>query len=116
MEKRKKDRAEIENMITFEVVYDVDQKYIGKSYFSLSKNISTGGLQIQTDTLLPIGTLLKIQVLLADTKKTTTLFGKIKWIKKHGDSELYEAGLAFVSQPQKDLLDFIVGISKAKKN
>jgi hypothetical protein len=112
MDRRKKDRKETDNKITFEVAYDVDQQYTGKNFYSETKNISTNGIKIQTDAQLPVGSLLKIQFKLAEIGKSTTVFGKVKWIKKPDDSDLNEVGLEFVSMPLKGLLAFIESISK----
>jgi len=56
-------------------------------------------LKIQGNILLPLNTLLKIDLRLRNLQETVTFTGKIKWNKIIIENEIYEAGVEFIDVP-----------------
>jgi c-di-GMP-binding flagellar brake protein YcgR len=98
-ERRKAERIKELNEITISVISEV--KNISKKEFlnDYSTDISTSGAKIQSNILLPVDTLLKIDFKLKTLEKKITALGKVKWIKVLIDDKSYEAGVEFVDTP-----------------
>ena len=77
----------------------------------VSSDISMSGLRIQTTSLLPVNTQLKIKVKLEEPPQMITAFAKVKWIERHPKIELYDAGLEFFdtsSETIQQLMDYVL--------
>lgn len=64
-----------------------------------SKDISVSGARIQTNIILPVDTLLKIDLKLKILEQQITSLGKVKWLKVLIEDKSYEAGVEFVDAP-----------------
>jgi hypothetical protein len=64
--------------------------------YNYSKDISMSGAKIQGNILLPIDTIIKIDITLNDLQQKITTIGKVKWNKVIIENESYEAGVEFV--------------------
>ena len=103
-ERRKEIRIKEDNRITFQVISDTEIKPDDDYTFSLSKNISVGGINLLSNKSLSQDTKLKIDLLLSKTQELITVFGNIKWINDPKTDEPdapYEMGLEFVDSNQR---------------
>jgi len=66
----------------------------GNYFYTVSKDLSAGGIKIISDTFLPKDYLMKVYVNLVDT--VINLKAKVAWCNKLRASEKYNAGLEFV--------------------
>lgn len=66
-----------------------------KISYHLSKDISSGGVKILTDTFLPTKTMMKIEVTLEKPLRLIRLYGKVRWVKTLYADELFEVGIKF---------------------
>ena len=66
-----------------------------------SKDISVYGAKIQGNILLPVGTIIKINITLNNLHQKITTLGKVKWNKFIIENEFYEAGVEFVDTPDE---------------
>jgi len=96
-DKRRVKRLEEENKITMTIVSGGGSHPDGRLISSQSKDISVLGAKIQADFLLPVDTLLEMDIKLKDLSHKITAFGKVKWSKIIDDDKSYEAGLEFVN-------------------
>ena len=64
---------------------------------------SVSGTKIQGSTPLPVGTALKIDLILNNLRKKITSFGKVKWIKVNIKDKSYDADVEFVDTPDEAL-------------
>ena len=96
-EKRKAERLKEYNEITVSVISEEKNLPKEKIFYTLSKDISASGARIQSNSFLPIDTLLNIKVRLKNTPQMITALGKVKWIKSIFADEFFEAGLEFVN-------------------
>ena len=98
-DKRRERRVKEEHKIIGEIVSDNKILKHKKVFYTLTKDISLGGVNIRTDTFLPIDTVVKIELSLPKTHKIVCVRGKVKWIKSLYDDEVFEIGLEFVDTP-----------------
>jgi uncharacterized protein (TIGR02266 family) len=50
-------------------------------YMGLTENLSEGGLFVQTQTTLPIGTTIKVEFTLPTSSTTLTVVGEVRWVR-----------------------------------
>ncbi len=107
-EKRRDKRIKNESKLIFEIIScDRDLKN-KKIFYTLTKDISLGGVNIRTDTFLPVDTLLKIDLPLPKMHKIISVRGKVRWIKSLYEDEVFEVGLEFVDTPH-DVITSLIG-------
>jgi Tfp pilus assembly protein PilZ len=115
---RKKQRLTEEDDIKISVLSAVENIPQEKIDYRYSKDISASGLRIQGNVLLPLGTLLIINLTLRNLQETLTLNGKVQWNKTIIENEIYEAGVEFMDVPEdvaKKIEDYIVWKQEYKK-
>jgi hypothetical protein len=98
-EKRKAERLKEEHEVTITIVSEEKNLPKEKNLFEHSKDISVSGTKIQSNVLLPVDTLLNIDLTLKSLRQKITALGKVKWIKIIVEDESYEAGVEFVNTP-----------------
>jgi len=106
-DKRKERRIKEENKLICEIVSDNKYLKCQKVFYTLTKDISLGGVNIQTDTFLPIDTVVKIELSLPKMQKIVCVRGKVKWVKSLYDDEVFEIGLEFVDTPPNIITSLI---------
>lgn len=107
-EKRREKRIKKENKLIFEVISTDRNLENKKIHYTLTKDISLGGVNIRTDTFLPVETLVKIDLPLPKMHKIISVRGKVRWIKSLYDDEVFEVGLEFVDTPH-DVITSLIG-------
>lgn len=115
-ERRKRKRKNIIEKAAVEILSPSEPSGNKQLYFSFTQDISLEGVKVITDTLLPDDMLLVIKVSISDTQKTLNLKGKVKWIKKYQDKELYEIGLEFIDTSQESIMALMEFIYKKENN
>ena len=100
-ERRKAERLKELNEISISVTSSKKNIPKEKSLYNYSKDISAFGAKIQSNILLPVDTLLKIDFKLKTLGKQITTLGKVKWIKVNIDDKSYDAGVEFVDAPSE---------------
>jgi hypothetical protein len=98
-ERRKTQRLKELNEITISVTSEEKNIPKNKVHHNYSEDISVSGAKIQSNILLPVDTLLKIDFKLKTLEKEVTALGKVKWIKVLIEDKSYEAGVEFVDTP-----------------
>jgi hypothetical protein len=109
-EKRKAPRLKEDNEVTIIVVSGRDPLPREKVIYNSCKDFSISGARINAHILLPVDTLLRIDITLKTVHQMITVMGKVKWIKIICDDESYEEGVEFVNTPDeaiKKLKDYI---------
>jgi hypothetical protein len=90
-------RLKEENEITINI-FSKEESFPKKEIPYNSKDISVYGAKIQGDILLPVDTIIKIDIILNDLQKKITTIGKVKWNKFIIENESYETGIEFVEE------------------
>jgi hypothetical protein len=116
-DKRRAFRLEEENETTITIISGGENPPKEKIIYNYIKDISVSGAKIQTNILLPVVTLLMIEMKLKTLRQTITVLGKVKWVKMIIEDESYEAGVEFLNPPSdeiKKLADYISWKQKFK--
>ena len=120
-EKRKEKRIEEEIKVAIKLLPEDKYQHDKNVVHALTKDISSGGVKIVTDKLLPVDTLIRIELTLAKIRKLVEATAKVRWVNRLYDDDVFEMGLEFVDTPAKSvmlLLEYIYGLeeeTKAKK-
>ena len=96
MEKRKAKRIIEENKVTITPIYKDELPSGEKIIYPLTKDISSGGVKILTNTFLPINTFLRIELSLKNAPRLIIAIGEVRWAKKRYAEELFETGIEFI--------------------
>jgi len=118
-DKRREKRVPEETKVAIRILpedrYEEDKSVV----YALTKDISSGGVKILTDKMLPVDTLLRIELTLAKLRKLITVKGKVRWVNKLYDDEVFEMGLEFIDTPPESvilLLENIYGTKEESRN
>ena len=114
-ERRKAERLKELNEITISVTCEENNISKNKLLYNYSKDISVSGAKIQTNILLPIDTLLKIDFKLKTLAQQITALGKVKWLKVIIEDKSYEAGVEFVDTPSEAIKKIEFYISQIRR-
>jgi len=96
IEKRKAIRIEEEYKVTITEISKDKFPPPEKIIYGLTKDISSGGLRIQSNTFFPINKLLRTELLLKNPPRLINAIGKVQWCTSCYDNELFEIGIEFV--------------------
>jgi hypothetical protein len=72
-----------------------------KSIYNFSKDICLSGAKLQSSILLPVDSIIKIDITLNSLEEKITTIGKVKWNKVIIENDSYEAGVEFVDTPNE---------------
>jgi hypothetical protein len=109
-EKRVEPRLEEENEVTISVISSKKNLPKERIIYNYIKDISVSGAKIHANILLPVDTLLMIEMTLKTLQQKIIAIVKVKWVKVIIDNESYEVGVEFVNTPIyaiKKLEDYI---------
>ena len=114
-ERRRAQRLKEENEVIITVISNRKNLPKEKIPYNYSKDISVSGAKIQTNILLPVDTLLKIDFKLKTLEQQITALGKVKWLKVLIEDKSYEAGVEFVDTPSKAIKKIEFYISQIRR-
>lgn len=81
-------------------------------YYSLTRDISMGGVRIMTGAPLEAGTRVRLEIALARSRKRIRAIAEVRWVRDLYDREVFDVGLQFVGlEPNAEftLIDHIFG-------
>lgn len=114
-EKRKEKRVQDEIKVAIKILPEEKYQHDKNVMYALTKDISSGGVKIVTDKLLPVDTMLKIELTLAKIRKLIEATAKVRWVNRLYDDDVFEMGLEFVDTPAESvmlLLEYIYGLEE----
>lgn len=115
-ERRKEERLKVINEITISIVAADKNITTTKGFpHNYSKDLSASGTKIKTNILLPVDTLLKIDLKLKTLGRQITSLGKVKWVKVNIDDKSYDAGVEFIDTPREAIEKIKFYISQIRK-
>jgi len=114
-DKRREKRVEEETKVAIRILpedrYEVDKNVV----YALTKDISSGGVKILTDKILPVDTLLNIELTLTKLRKLVTVKGRVRWVNRLYDDEVFEMGLEFIDTPPESVILLLENIYGSKE-
>ena len=99
-EHRREDRKAEENRVHIKVQSGDGEK----TFYALTKDISSGGMKILTDENLEVGTEMEIELSLSRIHKIVNVRGAVRWTNSLYDGGLFEVGMEFVDTPPERVL------------
>ena len=111
-ERRREKRFKDDNKVAMQSILEGKDINGSIDINALTCDISPGGARILTHKFYPFDSILKIQIDLSDSKQLIELEGKVKWIKKMDEDDIFEIGVEFlhsVSQTILALLEHLYG-------
>jgi c-di-GMP-binding flagellar brake protein YcgR len=90
--KRKKEKAEV----TVSIINPNDPLANSKITHHLTKDISLAGIRIQSQTFIPMNSMIKIELSLGEPASLISALGRVRWVKCLYEAELFEMGIEFV--------------------
>jgi len=105
-ERRRDSRIKEEDKVVIELLTDGQPPAEKTVLNALTKDISPGGVRLTTNTLLPVNTLLKMEVVLSRRRRVVQAMGIVRWARTVYDEEMFEIGIEFtqISPDDKMLL------------
>lgn len=115
-EKRRATRIKEEASVSINLVSKEALVPGKKISYHLTKDISSTGIKILTNTFLPIKSLLKIELSFIKPPKLFSAFGEVRWVKTRYADELFEIGIEFVNTPEEVIKILKEHIKKTKES
>jgi c-di-GMP-binding flagellar brake protein YcgR len=105
-ERRRESRIKEEDKVVIELLTDGQTPEDKSVINALTKDISPGGIRIMTNILLPVNTLLKMEIVLSQRRRRVHTMGIVRWARSVYEEELFEMGIEFsqISPEDKMLL------------
>lgn len=94
-ERRRESRIPEEDKVVIELLTNGQIPGDKSVINALTKDISPGGIRIMTNVLLPVGTLLKLEIVLSQRRRRLHATGAVRWARSVYEEELYEMGIEF---------------------
>jgi len=105
-ERRRDSRIKEEDKVVIELMTNGQPPDERTILNALTKDISPGGIRLTTNTLLPVNTLIKMDVVLSRRRRVVHAVGIVRWARTVYDEEMFEIGIEFtqISPDDKMLL------------
>jgi c-di-GMP-binding flagellar brake protein YcgR len=101
-ERRRDTRLVEENQVTIELLTDGRTTPEKTSQNALTRDISPGGVRLVTNTLLPVETLLTMEIVLARLNRAVRAMGVVRWTRSVSGEEMFESGIEFTQISPED--------------
>ena len=111
-EKRRDVRIVEENKVVVSLMTGEVHRGAPTVFYSLTRDISMGGVRIMTVAPLETGTRVRLDITLGRSRKRIRAIGEVRWSRELYGHEVFEAGLQFVGlEPNAEfaLIDHIFG-------
>jgi c-di-GMP-binding flagellar brake protein YcgR len=101
-EKRKDSRIREEDKVVVELLSEIDPPPAKRVFNALTKDISPGGIRLMTNVILPVNSLVRMELVLSKRRKLIQATGKVRWTRSVYGEELFEMGVEFTEIDLED--------------
>lgn len=111
-DRRREVRVPEENKVVVSLMTGEVRPGAATVFYSLTRDISVGGVRILTSARLEPGTRVRLDLTLGRSRKRIRAVAEVRWTREVYDGEVFEAGLQFtVLDPDAELalMDHIFG-------
>jgi uncharacterized protein (TIGR02266 family) len=115
-DKRREQRVAEETKVAIRILPEDSYKHDKNVVYALTKDISSGGAKILTDKMLPVDTLVQIELTLAKLRKLVTVKGRVRWVNELYDNDVFEMGLEFIDTPPESVILLLENIYGTKED
>lgn len=116
-ERRRDPRVREENKVVLTLIPEGAAPGPKQTHYSLTKDISMGGIRIMTDAPLAVGARVKLEITLSKSRKSIQAVACVRWVKDLFGKDVYDIGLEFVEIGSADelvLIDHLYGKGEPK--
>jgi len=88
------------------------------TYYSLTRDISVGGIRILTDAPLAVDSRVRVEVALTRSRSRIEAEARVRWVKELFGKDVYETGLEFVGMDPEvrlTLMEHLYGRAKRRE-
>jgi hypothetical protein len=114
-EKRKEKRFQQPNPVCIQTDPERCESGREEDFDSLTHDLCLGGARVVTKALYPVGTVLRMQIDLAHTKKIVSVDAQVRWGRPLEDSDEFEMGVEFQHEIPKTVLFLIAHLYGEKE-
>ena len=93
------------------VVDSLQDAYHRPGFNAATHDLSVGGARILTKEFFDVGSDIRVQIVLARSKQSVILEGRVKWLKVRPDGDLFELGVEFRHEIPATLVALISHLS-----
>lgn len=111
-ERRREDRLREENKVILSIMANGNIHGPKEIYFSLTRDISPGGIRIMTDAPLPLDARVKVEISLAKSRIRLQGITRVCWVKELFGKDVFEMGLEFLDLDPETELSLVEHIYK----
>jgi c-di-GMP-binding flagellar brake protein YcgR len=101
-ERRRESRVNEEDKVIIELLTNGQPPKDKSAINALTKDISPGGARVMTNILLPVGTPLKMEIVLSQRRRRIRTSGIVRWARSVYEEELFEMGIEFTKVSPED--------------
>jgi c-di-GMP-binding flagellar brake protein YcgR len=101
-ERRRESRISEEDKVLIELLTNGQTPEDKSTVNALTKDISPGGVRVMTNLLLPVDTLLKMEIVLSQRRRRVHTVGVVRWARSVYEEELFEMGIEFTQISPED--------------
>lgn len=101
-ERRKDSRVCEEDKVVLELLSEIEPPPPNRVFNALTKDISPGGVRLMTNVILPVDSLVRIELVLSKRRKLIQATGIIRWTRSVYGEELFEMGVEFTEIALED--------------
>ena len=116
-ERRRDPRVREENKVVLTVIPEGTAPGPKQTHYSLTKDISMGGIRIMTDAPLAVDARVKLEITLSKSRKSIQAVARVRWVKDLFGKDVYDMGLEFEEIGSADelvLIDHLYGKGEPK--
>jgi hypothetical protein len=105
--KRRENRKQEEDKVSLELLSGVDLSSGAKTVNALTKDISPGGVRIMANVELPIGTVVRMEIVLSNRRKVLRVVGVVRWCRSVYEDSFFEMGIEFTEIAPEDKMTLL---------
>lgn len=95
-ERRKERRFPVRKKVRLKLP-EIEDIPCGKTFsYSLSEDISQGGIRIPSEYFIPVKQPIYLEIFLEDSFGSVNAMGRVRWISSANESNNYQVGIEFV--------------------
>lgn len=113
--KRRENRIQEEDKVSIKLLSDVDLPGGMKAVNALTKDISPGGVRIMANAGLPVGTLVRMEIVLSKRRKLLQVVGVVRWCRSVYEDAFFEMGVEFSEIAPEDKMTLLEHVYRNRK-
>jgi c-di-GMP-binding flagellar brake protein YcgR len=99
---RRENRVSEEDKVVLELLTNGRPVADATTINALTRDISPGGVRIMSRVSLPVGTLLRLEIALGQSRKLINPTGIVRWVRSVSEPDLFELGIEFKNISAED--------------